>query len=308
MSNIKSAQLIPFNSIDLRFADVDEYCLSIRRFNNYTGFWWYIKRHPILGNFSVPFQDINGIWWYQVKPGFCWPVEILKPYEATIRPPLIRSFLGFQFVTERRTNSNSTLNINVIENLKAYDQSWIYKNKRRTVKKGSRCCDVLLLSDYERNIFIEALAAWNDLVSRTGWKRKLDLKRFEASWKELLDSPGTSILVAIDRDLGRLAGWLIVRIFGDTAYIDTIASNSFLLNSAPNDILIYTFLRNAQEIPQVTKAYYTIKSMVQPLERFKTSLGFKPWAFPSRLCLRPGFSVLLKRLFSKRYQRLTGEF
>jgi hypothetical protein len=304
----KTVLPVPYELIQLNHATVDEYCRAFAGPKRESGIWWYIRRHSLFGNFSLPFQDRSGSWWYQVKPWFCWPVEMLKAQVGKVRLPRNKSWIGFQHLTGKREGANSQLVLNVIDDLNLYDESRIIPDKRRTLRKGAKRCEVILLKEANKHIFQEALSAWNDLVARTGWKKPLTYREFEKGWKDLLDFPGTGILLAFERSRGLLAGWLIVRIFGGTAYVDTIASKSGLLGNAPNDILIYTFLRNAQRLSEVSRAYYSIKSMVEPLEKFKRSLGFEPKPFPATLCVRPGFHSLLKCVSPNHHKRLIGDF
>lgn len=153
-----------------------------------------------------------------------------------------------------------------------------------------------------------ATRCWNDLVQRTGWKRARNSAQVSHSWQRLLDLPSATILIARHRESRRIAGFLITKIYGDTAYVDTIASNSELLACNPNDILMYTFIRNAQELPSVTKMHYAIKSNVATLERFKRGLGFTAHPFAALLCLRAGMSLALSLAAPKTYRRIRGCF
>ena len=94
---------------------------------------------------------------------------------------------------------------------------------------------------------------------------------------------------------------------GDTAYSDTIASNTELLSSKPNDALMFTFVRRSIGLPGVTRAHYAIKSSVTALEEFKTSMGFTPHPFPAMLRARPGMMTLLRTFKPQLYKRLTGQ-
>ena len=51
---------------------VEEHCEALGRLGSLS-FWWYQGRSRIFGNYSLPFWDTDGRWWYQVKPGLCWP-------------------------------------------------------------------------------------------------------------------------------------------------------------------------------------------------------------------------------------------
>ena len=96
-----------------------------------------------------------------------------------------------------------------------------------------------------------------------------------------------------------------MRIFTRSASVMR-TSASDLLACRPNDILLYTFIRNAQELPGITKMHYAIKSNVETLERFKRDLGFTGHPFPAHLHLRRGMSLALSLAAPRLYRRIQG--
>lgn len=309
MASAKSGpQEIEFPRIALRHCDTEQYGIALHKARTLP-FWWYQDLSRGGRNFSLPFQDSHGGWWYQVRPGFAWPVDAIDPIAGGGRTlPYRATFLGYQFVVPDGEASNSTLVINTILDVPGYGVGSIDDKRRNAIRKGLRACEVVKVDAVDEAWVPGVVAAWNDLVGRTGWKSRRNATMVRETWTRLLDLPATTILLAIDRTSGRVAGFLITKVFGQTAYVDTIASSSDLLSSCPNDALMYAFIRNAQQIPAVRKIHYAIKSNVEPLERFKTSLGFAPNRFPARLCARPGLLLLLRGLRPQMYRRLTGQF
>ena len=119
--------------------------------------------------------------------------------------------------------------------------------------------------------------------------------------------PGTTILTGKDLASGKRAGFLIVKLIGDTAFVDTIASHTELLHANVNDALMYCFLVSAKAVPGIHKAHYAIKSYDRHLEDFKKSVGFTQTNYPAYTCLRPGVRPALKTLFPRQYARMTGK-
>lgn len=269
--------------------------------------WWYQKLSNGGRHFSVPFQDNQGHWWYQVRPGFAWPVDAIDAVSAKgRRVPFSCSYLAYQHVVPDGEYRNSTLAVNTILDLPAYSARSIDDKRRNAIRKGFRSCEVIAVNAVDDKWLAGVTKAWNDLVDRTGWKTHRDAATVAESLKRLIECPAATFLLAVERASGRVAGFLITRILGETAYVDTIASNTELLKSNPNDILMYTFIRNAQRLPGIRKVHYAIRSNVTHLESFKTSLGFEPHPFPAMLWARPGLGTVLRLLNPRCYNRLTG--
>ena len=272
-------------------------------------FWWYQGASKVFGNFSLPFRDREGNWWYQVKPGLCWPVDCFAPIDpARARPALTKSFLGFQHVVAEEAQADSHLVINAILDLQSYGVQAINAKRRNAIRKGFQNCELSVVEDPDEYVLQGCLQAWNDLSRRTGWKHALDKEQFFTSWRTLIACPGVSVIVGRDRGAGEVAGFLVTKIIGDTAYVDTIASRTEMMRTNVNDAVMYAFVRNAAGREGVSKAHYAIKSNVTKLEKFKTGLGFVPHPFPARTRLRLGVRQALMLVGRHKYDRMTGRF
>lgn len=291
----------------LDHCSVEEHCKALRELRELP-FWWYQGTSRIFGNFSLPFQDKNGNWWYQVKVGLCWAADCFAAIEPDLAsPPYGKSFLGYQHVVGDDAEANSHLVINAILDLKNYGVDSINAKRRNAIRKGFKSCTLEVLTRPDREVLGGCLAAWNELSARTGWKHAADEKTFFESWRMLVGCPGTSVIVGRDSDSGQVAGFLVTKIIGDTAYVDTIASRTDMLRTNVNDAVMYAFLINAAKLPGVTKAHYAIKSVVTKLERFKTGLGFEPHPFPAVAKLRVGVGTMLKLCFPAKHRRMIGQ-
>ena len=300
----------PFQVFELpiRAYTVEEHCQALVDMRRLP-FWWHLGTHSIYGNYSVPFKDGNGVWWYQVKPGLCWPVEFYQPIPMNgSHPNIWKSYLGYQHITPNEEDADSHLVVNSIIDLKNYKLELLDKRRRTKVRTGLKNCSVEMLKQYDQNTVNDCLDAWNDLVRRTGWRTICSNKQFSETWRMLLEIPGISILVARDRETKRAWGFQILKVIGDTIYGDTIAVHSDGLHAQANDVLYYAWLSTGARIPEVTKANAALKSNVKSLEAFKIGIGFKHVVFPAVTRLRAPASIILRTFLPKKYKRMIGQF
>jgi|WetSurMetagenome_2_1015567.scaffolds.fasta_scaffold00022_57 hypothetical protein len=301
---MEKAKAIDAPYVPLRAASVGDYCEAVRK-SPRTSFWWYFLEGRLF-RFSRPFRIADGSWWYQVKPGLCWPADVLTRRTREVGGiPYRKSFLGFQYLTEEPLK-NSVQMINVITDLSKYSADCVDAKRRNAVRKGLRECTVEALTTVDDRTAAECCAVWEDFTQRTGWKRPVSRRYLRETWAELLETPGSTVLVGAQRSTGRPAGFLITKLIGDTAFVDTIAARTDMLHTNVNDALMYCFLSSAQRTPGIRKAHYAIKSYDAHLEDFKRSIGFTPVAFPARTSLRPGVMEALRAFFPRAYSRMTG--
>lgn len=304
----QQTQAIEVPHLGLRACGVAEHCRALQRIRTLP-FWWYLGRSRALGNFSIPFEDGNGHWWYAVKPGLCWSADCFNPIDARrARPRITKSFLGYQHIVPEAAQANSQLVVNAITSLAAYSEAAVDSKRRNSVRKGFRSCTLEVLTGYHAETFEQCRITWKELTERTGWKHAVERSEFEATWRAMLDCPGVSIILGRERTSGQVAGFLITKIIGDTAYVDTIASRTEFMKYNVNDAVMYAFLINAQRLDGVSKAHYAIRSYVETLEKFKQGLGFVPTPFPARTVLRGGVRLVLSRFFPDKYKRMIGQF
>jgi hypothetical protein len=301
-----SAQGMAAPSLTLRHCSVEEHCRALVAIKHLP-FWWYLGFARGTGNFSVPFQDRDGAWWYQVKPGLSWPVDFLAPLPAGRRLPVGKTFLGLQYITAQEGAANSHLVINSIADLSSYGPANLDSKRRNAVRKGLRNCQLSLLTEYDKDLFAQCLVTWDELSQRTSWKHQADPQSFDRTWRMMLDCPGTSILVGRDGATGEVAGFLVTKIIGDTAYVDTIASRTAQTCNV-NDALVYAFTVNARGLPGVTKGHFAIRSYIKTLEHFKWSMGYHPIPFPAVTRLRWPVRLMLRWFYPAQYRRMVGQF
>jgi hypothetical protein len=304
------SELVPIEApyLPLKACSVEEHCEALINLKHLP-FWWYQGTSRVFGNFSVPFKDPCGNWWYQVKPGFCWPVEILRTIEPDQAcPPLAKAYFGYQHLTRDESKANSRLVLNTILELKTYGAEKLNSKRRNKIRNGYKNCSLEVLKSFNKDAFDRCRAIWDDLSTRTGWKHAAKESVFNEQWCMLLDCPGITIIIARDRSSGEIAGFYIIKIIGDTAYSDTIAVYSDMLNTRANDVLRHAFLANAMKLPGVTKGWSAIKSSIKSLEYFKVSLGYEPCGFYANTHFVWGMRGALKLFFPEKYNRMMGRF
>jgi len=297
-----------YPKLSLSHTTIEEHCTALLK-EKTLPFWWYQGAHKLMGNYSLPFRDNVGNWWYQVKPGLAWPVNFfsrMKP--GSFKLPLRKSYLGLQYLVDNGKSSNSRLHINSILSLKKYGPQSVDSKRRTKIRAGLRQCELGIMNEYDQETIHGCYEVWNDLNSRTGWKGAITKKWFEETWRSYIGIPGNSIIIAREKESGQVAGFHMLKILGDTAYGDAVASHSTYLKCRVNDAMIYTFLKSAGELLHVEKAHYGIKSYVTNLESFKRSMGFVADGFPARTALNPIAKAALGILYPSAYRRMVGKF
>ncbi|HLB25889.1 MAG TPA: hypothetical protein VJM83_06135, partial [Nitrospirota bacterium] len=170
--------------LELGCSTVEDHCTALRKCGR-TFFWWYMGTGKFSWNYTVPFRDGAGGWWYQVKPGLCWPVDFLGKIDRAGGMPLTKKFLGYQHLAAEPGRANSRLVINVIEDLRGFDAGMI-DSKRRNIRAGARACVLEVLTRPDAGTLAECSALWNGFSARTGWKSPVPVKYFAESWSRMM--------------------------------------------------------------------------------------------------------------------------
>ena len=305
----QSAATLDCPRIALAAASASEYCESVLAAGGMETWWWQqgLARFLPYRGFSRPFRDHDGRWWWRPKPQFAWTMDFFEPLERAPRFPRFRSVLGCQYPV-REEQANSLAHFNMIQSVEGYDLDRVASQKRRAIRKGVSHLGIVPLDPNDRQTAAEACEVWNSHVDRTGWSRRFDGSTFAKYWRPLADMAATSVLGARDSRTGVLCAWLIARVVEGTAYVDTIASHSDRLEHRPNDTLIFVLLYNAARSEGVRHAHYFLRSALDPLEKFKQSLGFDSSGVPARVEVHWLAAWGLRRFKPQIWRRLHGDW
>ena len=281
------------------------YCLYAQE-TRHCEIWWYFNGLAPYRGFSRPFADRSGRWWFCVKPRFAWPVNFFERVASPPRSAALSSLFGRQWPEFDEARVNSQVWMNVIHDLAGYGIERVDPDKRRAVRKGQKNLSIVRIKPDDPAVHQEACEVWNSHVIRTGWNATMRPAQFGQSWSELAAWPGTTVLATRDKQSGVMCGWLIARVIDDVVYVDTIASHTERLSNRPNDVIIFECLAQAAR-QGIRRAHYSLRSNIAPLEAFKQSLGFVPYAFPARLQLRWPVGPLMRLFAKSMYKRLRGD-
>ncbi|MEP0848326.1 MAG: hypothetical protein HRF50_16075 [Phycisphaerae bacterium] len=304
----QSTAAIEAPRLTLKHCSVEEHCLALcdaRRLP----YWFHTGTSRVFGNFSLPVRDADGRWWFSPRPGLAWLVDCYAAVgRGGARPPLSGSFLAYQHVVPDAEQANSQLVINTVVDVPSYGPASVPLKRRNGIRKSLKNCVVERLAGRDAEALEHCRQAWNDLTQRTGWRHTAERAEFHNTFTRMMELPGVSVIVGRDRESGQVAGFNMVKVIGDTAYVDTIASRTDMLKLRVNEALMYTFVANAALVPGVQKAHYAIKSYVAALEDFKQGVGFVPTPFPAYTRFRGPTGLLLRTLFKDKYRRMMGQF
>ena len=294
--------------LDLPACSVEEHCEALVRLRRLPMFWWNGTGF-FFGNYSLPFRDADGRWWYQPHPGLAWPVEMYRPAEAgAVRLPYGKSFLGWQHVVSDETAANSRLVFTTVLDLPSYGPASLDNRRRNTVRRGLARCRVQRLAAPDPEVFAACYRVWHDLTTRVGYRHSATERNLGEAWRMLLDCPGVSILVAREARSGEVAGFQIMRVLGQTACLDTLASRTDLITTNVNSALMYAGLASAARVPGVTRAFGALRWSRATLEYFKSDLGFAAVPFPAHTRLRLGVRTAMRLFAGEEYALITGTY
>jgi hypothetical protein len=294
--------------LDLAACSVDEHCEALVRLRRLPMFWWN-GTGRFFGNYSLPFRDASGRWWYQPHPGLAWPVEVYRPADAAgVRLPYAKSFLGWQHLVADESAANSRLVFTTVLDLPAYGPASLDTKRRNTIRRGLAHCRIQRLTRPDLEVFAASYRVWRDLTARVGYRHSATERNLGETWRMLLDCPGVSILVAREAQSGEVAGFLILRLIGDTACFDALASRTDLMATNVNSALMYAGLANAARLPGVRRAFGALRWNRATLEYFKRDLGFAALAFPACTRLRPGIGPIMRLLAREKHALITGTY
>ena len=246
----------------------------------------------------------GGIWWRQLYQGFWWPFDIQQPFEVGPKPPLGKRFIGYQHLTEKE-RANCYLRFMCIENLQNWGPDRLEKKQRSVIRKSFEKLNLKKIDRFDEKEAKQAMFSWNDLVERTGWRKKMQEGEFLKYWNDLLKIPGVTTIGAYKDET--LVGWIIGTLYSNGhCYPNRYASHRDYFSLSSNDALIYCFLLSAKAMGAKIANFGLFIPEKPQLDKFKEHLGFKMVSFPAYISLNPLAKLGMQIFKPEQLDRITG--
>lgn len=266
-------------------------------------------------------HERDGIWWHQIAPGFCRPVDLLGAISpGTVRPRWSKSYLGYSHVVPPGCQGNRPWAVMLLDSakLKAFEINCLKPKRRSIIRKALRELEVRRMSDVDE-VVNDMNAICVSFAERTGYgKPPSYYTQRRSQWETLLrhqfEMGSREHWGAFSS--GRLIAYYVGVFTENTAYIGSARSHTDFLGLCPNDVLTFRFIEHCRECPgcdQVMFGDWT--DDVPSLNAFKEQYGFVKTLMPVYRCERPLFAAVaalrpLKRcvegVLAKRMSRFTG--
>lgn len=247
--------------MDINTSTVDQHCEFLRE-EKHAGYYWYQALDYMGAQYSKPVRASDGRWWFGVKPGLYYPVEILKPLVNPVAPKK-GLYFGRQYRVESPHESNSFLKMNVIDDLQGYSISSVSKSKRSKIRSAEKVCEIMLLKgDINKKLLGILWGSWNENYRRTKWKKGLNFKAFVNRFMPHYYAPGVNVLIAKRKSDDLLLGYYIFKVFDGVFYSDSIITNEASRSYHINDFLRFKAMRSAA-ICGVDTAHSSLVSNVE---------------------------------------------
>lgn len=245
-------------------------------------------------------HESDGVWWCQVAPMFCKPVDpfrTIEPMQAS--PKLSHSFLGYSHVVSDRRACTKTWDVNFMpaDRLGSFNIKQIKPRKRTAIRKALKHLEIRRIEsiqpelDTMNEICISTAKrtghgkpAWYYTKDRNKWERFM-IKEFSIGgrewWGAYLEN--------------RLIAYYYAYLIESTMHIAAAKSHSDYLKLGPNDAFVFTFTAYCRELNGCKQIIYGDWSTNNPeLNRFKSYFGFEKREVPEYRHERVSFSLLQK--------------
>jgi GNAT superfamily N-acetyltransferase len=244
--------------------------------------------------------------WEQVKPGFYEPVHLLGALTEPDAWPT-RVCWGYRAVVPPGTVTGSRLVVYLIDDVPGYDLEALTASRRHKLRRAQRSSIRLFPLTDDSLIQREGHAICLSAYRRFG-ARALPTAQHYARWMAAQDIGRRTSGIGATLD-GRLIGYNLAHVIEGTAYFGDFHVETEALRTNVGTALSFELLALLRESGVVRSAW---NGNVSPdddgMTRFKTSMGYRCTALPTRLHLVPGAGVALRRWKPHGYERLTGRF
>ena len=233
---------------------------------------------------SVHLHD--GIWWLEVGPGFCKPVDLLRRMTpGTARPALLHRWMGYSHLVADAVKANWHWDVMYLEGdgLRQFDLARVKPKRRRRIKHALAALQVRRIEDIQ-----PLLPAMNEInvitATRTSHgKPATYYVENRAEWERFM----THEFALQGREWwgaffeGRLVAYYYSHVISRTLYINAAKSHTDFLNHGPNDALVFSLLEHHRNQADCDRIVYGDWSPDVPsLNEFKEQYGFAHVTLP----------------------------
>ena len=236
----------------------------------------------------------DGVWWQQVAPGFCKPVDVLRTFApGSARPTFSRRWLGYSHVVPDDAPSNHAWNVMYLEGegLQSFDLTRVSpKRKQQKIKQAIKTLDIRLIEEIE-----PLLPAMNEInavmARRTGHGHSPEYySRQRAEWERFMirefSLPGREWWGAFHE--ARLVAYYYAYVVARTLHISAAKSHTDFLRLGPNDGLVFTLLHHHAQAGDCDRVIYGDWSPEVPtLNEFNECYGFRQRSLPIFRAMTP---------------------
>lgn len=239
-----------------------------------------------LGAAGYPVHSHDGVWWQQVRPGFCKPVNPVRTVPiGSAAPKYSRSFLGFSHPTTRTATANHSWDVMALEEgaLRTFGIEGLKPRKRSTIRKALRTLSIDHIANIDDHLD-DLNAICVSAAERTGHGLPPEhyLNRRNA-WERFMRNefqiPGREWWGVFHET--RLIAYIYAFLIEGTMHISAAKSHSDGLRLKPNDAVVFSFLEYCRDRPDCDEVIFGDASPDTPsLNRFKEHFGFRKCAIP----------------------------
>lgn len=253
---------------------------------------------------GFPIHRHDGIWWQQVKPQFCWPLDLLAQLPASgVAPARQHSLLGYQFVTSTPERATSYMNPMVCDDVAGYGLDRMEGTRRNVVRRGLRSVEVRRLTPDD--LVRDGWQIRHEFIERTGWGRPVPRDKWRAYVERQFQPP------MIDHALGAFIGTRMVSFMtwygvDRSAHMTHIAASAEALRCSANDALLYCWMCGLRDSRMYDRATYSVRSLKPSLDLFKDSHLFRMQSLPAVLHLNLIARGVLRAAKPQALERLSG--
>ncbi len=220
----------------------------------------------------------DGVWWEQVRWGYCKPAILFEPVDPERQAPLRRKIaLGCTHRVPPGARQSGAWHAITMKQpqIAEFSLQSVDAKRRNSIRKGLGCTEVRLVADlsaYRKDM--TEIAISTAIRNERGYPPAYYSEQNDEWWRGIVRGAAyTEFWGAFHA--GRMIAYLAVQVAGHRAIVDGAKSMTEFLHANPNDALVYTFLESCQARGSIQEIFYGHWSQDKAtLNRFKESFGF----------------------------------